>query len=43
MCMVLQKADELLSAAETDNAAETEKLVQSGVYVDYTDNIVSYV
>ena len=41
--MVLQKANELLSAAETGNAAETEKLVQSGVYVDSTDNIVSYV
>ena len=40
---ILQKADELFSAAETGNAAETEKLVQSGVYVDPTDIIVSYV
>ena len=43
MCMVLQKADELFSAAETGNAAEAEKLVQSGVYIDSTNNIVSYV
>ena len=43
MCMVLQKADELFSAADTGNAAETEKLVQSGVYVDYTNDKVSYI
>ena len=43
MWMVLQKADKLFSAAKTGNAAETEKLVQSGVYVDYTNNKVSYV
>ena len=37
---VFQKADKLFSAAETGNAAKTEILVQSGVYVDYTNDKV---
>ena len=39
-CVLLQKHDELYSAAETGNVAETKRLIQSGVYVDFTT--VSY-
>ena len=41
-CMLLQKGHELHFAARTGNVAETKRLIQSGVYVDSTNNIVSY-
>ena len=40
-CMLLQKGNELYYAAGTGNVAETKRLIQSGVYVDST-NEVSY-
>ena len=39
--MLLQKGDVLCFAAETDNVAETKRLIQSGVFVD-SINEVSY-
>ena len=41
--MLLQKADELFCAAESGNFAKTKELVQFGVYVDSTNDKVSYV
>ena len=40
--LLLQKGDELWYAAETGNATKAKELIQAGVYVDSTKNIVSY-
>ena len=40
--LLLQKGDELYYAAETGNAIKAKELIQAGVYVDSTNNRVSY-
>ena len=40
--LLLQKGDKLYYAAEIGNATKAKKLIQAGVYVDSTKNIVSY-
>ena len=39
--LLQEKCAALYSAAHTGNVTEVEKLIQSGVYVDYTEDMVS--